>query len=284
MKLTELRIVSAATDSSVKWHLSLLPLLAGALSSALHVEIWQAYQQLATQVQTVIATKALQFELVQTPPPPKITAPEPKPIETPKPPSRPIEPVVPKPIPKVKPVPIKKPAPVIAKSEPVKASPPPIVKPVENPGGGGGYGLASATAKSTGTGVGSTGGVGSGSGGGVGTGTGTGTGSGTAKDDVDAKGFSTPVVVLERVAPVYPRQAQRRGIEGRVTIQFVIRTDGSVANPVVVQAEPSDVFNDAALEAIEQWKFKQKIVNGVAVEQRTVQTLSFKLTNRDTDE
>lgn len=90
--------------------------------------------------------------------------------------------------------------------------------------------------------------------------------------------ISTGVVPLERVPPKYPMRAANRHIEGWVKVEFTITTSGDVKNAEVVEAEPVDVFDDAALEAIEQWKFKEKIVNGVAVEQRAVQTLQFKLT------
>jgi len=90
--------------------------------------------------------------------------------------------------------------------------------------------------------------------------------------------ISTGVIPLERVPPKYPMRAANRHIEGWVKIEFTITTDGTVEDAVVVEAEPVEVFDDAALKAINQWKFKEKIVNGVAVEQRAVQTLQFKLT------
>jgi len=90
--------------------------------------------------------------------------------------------------------------------------------------------------------------------------------------------ISTGVVPLERVPPKYPARAAERHIEGWVKIEFTITRSGTVENAVVVEAEPADVFDDAALKAIEQWIFKEKIVDGVAVEQRAVQTLQFKLT------
>jgi len=96
-------------------------------------------------------------------------------------------------------------------------------------------------------------------------------------DDVDSNGLTKSVQVLERVSPEYPERALSRGIEGRVTVEFIIKPNGDIANLTIVTAEPSDIFNEAALSAIKQWKFKQKLVNGVAVEQRTRQTLSFKL-------
>jgi protein TonB len=85
------------------------------------------------------------------------------------------------------------------------------------------------------------------------------------------------VVPLFRVPPKYPSRAVSRHIEGWVKVEFTIQTDGSVDNAVVVASEPEAMFDDAALTAIGKWKFKEKIVNGVAVPQRAVQRLQFKL-------
>ncbi len=90
--------------------------------------------------------------------------------------------------------------------------------------------------------------------------------------------ISTGVIPLERIPPKYPARAANRHIEGWVKIEFTITTSGTVKDAVVVEAEPAEVFDEAALKAIGQWLFKEKIVNGVAVEQRAVQTLQFKLT------
>jgi len=85
------------------------------------------------------------------------------------------------------------------------------------------------------------------------------------------------IMPLVKVNPVYPNRAVSHAIEGWVKIEFTIQADGSVANAVVMQSKPEDVFDEAALVAINQWQFKPKMVNGVAVEQRASQQLQFKL-------
>lgn len=61
----------------------------------------------------------------------------------------------------------------------------------------------------------------------------------------------------ERVPPAYPTRAQRRGLEGHVELEFVIRADGSVdpASVRVLSARPRNVFDDAARQAVAQWRF-----------------------------
>lgn len=88
---------------------------------------------------------------------------------------------------------------------------------------------------------------------------------------------STNVIPLVRVPPRYPMRAARRRIEGWVKVEFTITETGSVKDAVVVAAQPSDIFNHAALRAIAKWKFKPKVIDGEAFEQRAVQILQFKL-------
>lgn len=95
--------------------------------------------------------------------------------------------------------------------------------------------------------------------------------------ETDTKTVVSGVVPLVRVPPRYPPRAANRHIEGSVTVEFTISTTGTVTDAVVIDAEPDDIFNDAALTAIEKWKFKEKVVNGVAVTQRAVQVLKFNL-------
>lgn len=90
-------------------------------------------------------------------------------------------------------------------------------------------------------------------------------------------GVSSGVIPLSRVPPKYPLRAANRHIEGWVKIEFTITTLGTVIDPVVVDAQPADIFDEAAVTAISQWKFKEKKVDGVAVTQRAVQTLQFKI-------
>lgn len=92
---------------------------------------------------------------------------------------------------------------------------------------------------------------------------------------MNADGDAVPLV---RVPPQYPERAAQRGIEGRVLVQFTITKSGSVKDAVVVAAEPSDIFNDAAVKSVLQWKYNPKVENGKPVEQRGQKTsVVFKL-------
>ena len=71
---------------------------------------------------------------------------------------------------------------------------------------------------------------------------------------------------LVKVRPDYPRRAQTRGIEGYVILEFTVTKSGSVANPVVIEAEPPDIFNRAAINAALKFKYKPKVLNGESID------------------
>ena len=72
-----------------------------------------------------------------------------------------------------------------------------------------------------------------------------------------------PLVAMVRVAPVYPARMAARGIEGTVLLQFDVSPDGRATNPVVIESSHQG-FEAAAIKAIWQFKFKPRIVDGVA--------------------
>jgi len=57
-------------------------------------------------------------------------------------------------------------------------------------------------------------------------------------------------------APRYPRGAERREIEGSVTIAYSISAEGDVVDATVAEATPPGVFDRAALAAVEQWRYE----------------------------
>ena len=85
-------------------------------------------------------------------------------------------------------------------------------------------------------------------------------------------GSDRDVIPLVRINPDYPQRALQRGLEGWVQVQFTITPTGTVKDPIVVDAMPKSVFDDAALKAIARWRYNPKVENGVAVERVGVQT------------
>ncbi|GAB3002312.1 energy transducer TonB [Psychrosphaera aestuarii] len=76
---------------------------------------------------------------------------------------------------------------------------------------------------------------------------------------------------IVKVSPVYPRRALQRGIEGYVIVEFVVDKTGAVKSPIVIEANPEGLFNQAALDAALKFKYKPRVVNGEATEVSGVQ-------------
>lgn len=88
----------------------------------------------------------------------------------------------------------------------------------------------------------------------------TGTGGGVAAGD----GMAIPIATL---APRYPTEAARDGVQGFVCFKFTIQPDGSVGDLEVYDAKPRRVFDQEARRAIQKWKFRPAIVDGKPIAQ-----------------
>ena len=95
-----------------------------------------------------------------------------------------------------------------------------------------------------------------------------------ASVDKTEEGDIIPIVVIR---PMYPRDAAMKGLEGWVKVEFTITAIGTVKNPKVIDAKPARVFNREAIRAILKWKFKPRVVDGVAVDRLATQIIDFSL-------
>jgi TonB family protein len=77
------------------------------------------------------------------------------------------------------------------------------------------------------------------------------------------------------LAPQFPLDARRRGIDGWVDLQFVVNTDGSVGDLTIVGAQPVGIFEQAALTAVRYWRYQPVLRAGQAVSQRARVRLHF---------
>ena len=97
---------------------------------------------------------------------------------------------------------------------------------------------------------------------------------GFAGVDQTEEGDIIPIVVIR---PMYPRDAAMKGQEGWVKVEFTITAIGTVKNPRVIEAKPPRVFNREAIRAILKWKFKPRVIDGVAVDRPATQIIDFSL-------
>ncbi|MGH9787113.1 MAG: energy transducer TonB [Candidatus Acidiferrales bacterium] len=81
--------------------------------------------------------------------------------------------------------------------------------------------------------------------------------------------------VLNKVEPSYPPLAKNARIQGTVILEAIIAKDGSVQNLRVVDGHPMLV--QAAVQAVQQWRYQPTVLNNEPVEVETVIHVVFKL-------
>jgi TonB family protein len=89
-----------------------------------------------------------------------------------------------------------------------------------------------------------------------------------------------PIQKLQRTRTVeakYPPDALRRKISGWVELDFTVTTAGKVADVAVHAADPAGTFEQAATDALSQWRFAPVLRNGEAAEQRARVRMRFAL-------
>lgn len=82
---------------------------------------------------------------------------------------------------------------------------------------------------------------------------------------------------LRTVEPVYPRDARDKNISGWVDLEFTVSPEGTAGDIRITESQPAAVFDVAAVEALNKWRFEPIRRNGVAVEQRARLRLRFQV-------
>jgi TonB family protein len=94
---------------------------------------------------------------------------------------------------------------------------------------------------------------------------------------VDAAEGEPPITPLIQIQPAYPASARARGLEGYVVVEFKLSPFGNVEEPRVVEAKPTRIFDQAALQAVRRWRYPGALEGE---EQRTGrERLEFKLSD-----
>jgi len=86
----------------------------------------------------------------------------------------------------------------------------------------------------------------------------------------------TQGMVLRKTQPAYPQMAKIARVQGAVVLAAIICKDGTIQNLHVVSTA-SPLLNQAAIDAVKQWRYRPYILNGEPVEVDTTVTVNFTL-------
>ena len=81
--------------------------------------------------------------------------------------------------------------------------------------------------------------------------------------------------LIRRIEPIYPEDALRQGIQGAVVLSVRIASNGAVENVEPLSGPP--ILAQASSDAVKQWRFRTRSVNGHPAEMETRVTLNFRL-------
>lgn len=81
--------------------------------------------------------------------------------------------------------------------------------------------------------------------------------------------------LVHSVNPVYPEIARKAGLNGKVFLKFLVDKTGRVSNVTVLRGQ--EIFRQAAIDAILQFKFKPAQQNDRPVSVWMTQPISFRL-------
>ena len=77
--------------------------------------------------------------------------------------------------------------------------------------------------------------------------------------------------------PLYPADAARNGVSGKVMVVVDVGADGSVVAVKIEKSDPAGVFDDAVMAAVQKWKFEPAIENGKPVAGRVRVPVDFQV-------
>lgn len=82
---------------------------------------------------------------------------------------------------------------------------------------------------------------------------------------------------LSNPAPIYPRQSQRRKEQGTVMLEVLILADGSVAELRIKESSGYQRLDQAALNAVAQWRYVPANQGGETIDYWHLQPVAFAL-------
>jgi TonB family protein len=80
---------------------------------------------------------------------------------------------------------------------------------------------------------------------------------------------------IEYVAPKFPAATRNRGVSGWVELEFTVLPDGATGDVVVTNSSPRKTFDNSAITAVSQWRYRPVVRDGKPVEQRVAVRIRF---------
>ena len=80
-------------------------------------------------------------------------------------------------------------------------------------------------------------------------------------------------MLIHRVEPVYPALGRQLHRDGHVELRAIIGTEGAIQSLQIVVSDP--LFDQSAVEAVRQWRYRPTVLNGQPVEIDTYITVIY---------
>ena len=82
---------------------------------------------------------------------------------------------------------------------------------------------------------------------------------------------------LNNPAPLYPKIARDRGIEGKILLEVVVKEDGGALNVKLMSSSGSSLLDESAIEAVKNWQFIPAKKFGKFVQAKVIVPIEFKI-------
>lgn len=82
---------------------------------------------------------------------------------------------------------------------------------------------------------------------------------------------------LNNPAPYYPLAEKRKGVQGKVLLNVAVKVDGTPATVEISRSSGSSALDEAALDAVRQWKFVPARRGGQFVQANVIVPVEFKI-------
>jgi protein TonB len=104
----------------------------------------------------------------------------------------------------------------------------------------------------------------------------------SGKDSMTAQSLAGAIIdeepdYLSNPAPIYPEAAREQGEEGVITLDVIVGTDGCAETVKVVAGTGYYLLDDSAREAVQHYRFRPAMLDGIKVRSHVKVPIRFRL-------